>query len=132
VVTHVLDGIAAGLRFHPVFAAVAAALAAGVAGYRKAPRSRIWWAAGVVLAGWVVGDGIRIAAQSGQAAYLIAWALTGLAVGYVLPALAGVYVGRQVHKGTGYLSAVAVALMVVAALTALAEPVAAALVKALA
>ena len=128
----ILDGIAAGLRFHPVFAAVAAALAAGLAGYRRAPRSRTWWAAGVLLAGWAVGDGIRIAAATGRAPYLIAWALTGLAVGYVLPALAGAYVGRQVHKGTGFLSAIAVALMVVAALTALAEPVAAALLKAFA
>jgi hypothetical protein len=131
VVASILDGVAAGLRFHPVFAAFAAAAAAGLVGYRRAPRSRTWFAAGVVLVGWAVGDGIRIAAATGPLPYLIAWALTGLAVGYALPALAGAYVGRQVHRGTGYLSAAAVALMVVAALAALAEPVAVALTKAL-
>jgi hypothetical protein len=98
-VAHILDGVAAGLRFHPIFAAVAAAAAAGLAGYRKAPRSRTWWAAGVLLVGWVLGDGIGIAGAAGTAPYLVAWAVVGLAVGYVLPALAGAYVGRLVHRG---------------------------------
>jgi len=126
----ILDGIAAGLRFHPVFAALAAAIAAGLAGYRKAPRSRTWWAAGVVLAGWAVGDGIRVLGATAAMPYLVAWALTGLVVGYALPALAGAYIGRQVHKGTGFMSAIAIALMVVAALASLGEPVASALIKA--
>jgi hypothetical protein len=126
----ILDGIAAGLRFHPVFAALAAAVAAGLAGYRKAPRSRIWFASAVVFAGWLVGDGIRILGATAPAAHLVAWGLTGLAVGYALPAAAGAYVGRQVHKGTGFMSAIAVALMVVAAVASLGEPVASALIKA--
>lgn len=119
--------MAAGLQFHPVFAAVSAALAAGLAGYRRAPRWRPWLSAAVLLLGWTVGDGIRIAGTSGTTAFLAAWAITGLAVGYVLPAFVGAYIGRQVHKGTGYLAAGAVALMFVSALSAAADPIAGAL-----
>jgi hypothetical protein len=116
-------GIAAGFQFHPIYAAVAAALGAGLAGYRGAPRSRPWLAAAVVLVGWALGDGIRIAGSPGTTLELAAWAVTGLAVGYALPAYAGAYVGRQVHKGTGYLSAGVVAIMLVSAFSALAGPV---------
>jgi hypothetical protein len=125
----ILAGIAAGFQFNPVFAAVSAAVAAALAGYRKAPRSRPWWAAAVVAAGWAAGDGIRVAGSSAAAPYLAAWALTGLLVGYAFPAFAGAYVGRQVHKGTGYLAAAAVALMLVPALSVVAEPVANALTR---
>jgi hypothetical protein len=123
-------GIASGLRFHPLFAAASAALAAALAGYRKAPRSRSWYAAGVVLAGWVVGDGLRIAGSTAQVATLVAWAVTALAVGYVAPALLGAYVGRQVHRGTGYLAAAVVAIMFVSAFAAVAGPIADALIRA--
>jgi len=127
VLSRVLAGVAAGFQFHPVFAAVFSAAAAGLAGYRKAPRARVWWAVAVVLAGWLLGDGIRVAGSSGEPTYLIVWALAGLAVGYVVPALLGAYVGRQVHRGTGYLSAAAIAIMLVGALSALADPIATAL-----
>jgi hypothetical protein len=80
-------------------------------------------AAAVVLVGWALGDGIRIAGSPGTTLELAAWAVTGLAVGYALPAYAGAYVGRQVHKGTGYLSAGVVAIMLVSAFSALAGPV---------
>jgi hypothetical protein len=129
-ITDLARALAAGLQFHPVAAAVAAALAAGLAGYRKAPRWRPWLAGGVVLAGWAVGDGIRIAGSSATTPYLLAWGLTSLLVGYALPAVTGAYVGRQVHKGTGYLSAGVVALMLVAALAALSDPIASALMRA--
>jgi hypothetical protein len=129
VFARVAAGVAAGLQFHPIYAAAAAALAAGLAGYRRAPRSRVWWAAAVLIAGWALGDGIRIAGSSGTAAYLTAWAVTGLVIGYVLPALAGAYVGRQVHRGTGYLSAGAVAIMLVVAISAVAAPIAGALMR---
>jgi hypothetical protein len=131
VLASIATGVAAGLQFNPVFAAVGAALAAGLAGYRRAPRSRVWWSAGVVLCGWALGDGLRVAGSAGGAPYLAAWALTGLAVGYVLPAVAGAYVGRLVHRGTGYLSAAAVALMLVPALSALADPIATAIARSL-
>jgi hypothetical protein len=122
-------GAALGLQFHLVFAAVTAAGAAAIAGYRRAPRSRSWLAAGVVLTGWAAGDGVRIAGSSAGIAVLVPWALAALAIGYALPAAAGAYVGRQVHRGTGYLSAAVVALMFVSTLSAVAGPIADALMR---
>jgi hypothetical protein len=72
-----------------------------------------------VLLGWAVGDGVRLAGANAAPGYLAAWAVTGLAFGYALPAVAGAYVGRQVHRGTGWPAAGAVALMLVPALSAL-------------
>jgi hypothetical protein len=129
VLARILGGVAAGLGFHPIFAAVSAAIAAGVSGYRRAPRSRVWWSLAVLLSGWALGEGIGVAASHGGTAYLAVWAVTGFAVGYASPAFAGGYVGRQVHKGTGYLSAGAVAIMLVSAFAALSAPIAAALLK---
>jgi hypothetical protein len=123
-------GVASGLQFHPLFAAATAALAGALAGYRKAPRARSWYAAGVVLAGWAIGDGLRIAGSTAAVPTLVAWAVTGLAVGYALPALLGAYVGKQVHRGTGYLAAAVVAIMFVSAVAALAGPIADALMRA--
>jgi hypothetical protein len=123
-------GAALGLRFAPLYAAGTAALAAALAGYRKAPRSRVWLAAAVVLLGWAAGDGIRIAGSSAHVGTAVVWAVAGLSLGYALPALAGGYVGRQVHKGTGYLSAAVVAVMFVSAFAAVAGPIADALMRA--
>lgn len=130
VLVEALKGVAAGLRFHPIYAAVAAALAAGFVGYRKAPGSRRYWAFAVLLGGWALGDGIRLVASRGSGLYLAAWALTGLGIGYVLPALAGAYVGRQVHRGTGYLSAGAIAIMLVFAFSTVVAPIADAIARA--
>ena len=130
VFARIVSGVAAGLEFHPVIAAVTAAVAAGLAGYRKAPHSRVWMAAAVLIAGWAIGDGLRVASAPGAVGFLAAWGVTGFAVGYALPAFAGGYVGRQVHKGTGYLSAGAVAIMLVSAISALSAPIAAALLRA--
>jgi hypothetical protein len=130
VLSDIAAGAALGLRFAPLYAAVTAAVAAALAGYRKAPRSRVRWAAVVVIAGWIAGDGIRVAGSSAPVPTLAVWAVAGLAIGYALPALAGAYVGRQVHRGTGYLSAAVVALMFVSALVAVAGPVADALMRA--
>jgi hypothetical protein len=115
----ILAGVAMGLQFHLVAAAVSATVAAALSGYRRAPRGRFWWSSAVIVAGWAVGDGIRLAGAKAAPAYLAAWAVTGLAFGYALPALAGAYVGRQVHRGTGWLAAGAVALMLVPALSVL-------------
>ena len=125
----VTAGVASGLQFDPLTAAVSAVLAAALTGYRRAPRSRLLWAAAVLLAGWAVGDGIRIAGASGGTAFALAWAVTGLAFGYALPAIAGAYVGRQVHRGTGWLAAGAVALMLVPALSLLADTLSGALMR---
>jgi len=119
-----LAGLAAGLQFNPLSAAIAAAVAAALVGYKRAPRTRIWSSAAILVVGWAAGDGIRLAGATGTAGYLIAWAVAGLAVGYALPAAAGAYIGRQVHKGTGWLSAGAVAVMVVPALSSVAGAVA--------
>jgi hypothetical protein len=115
----VAAGVSAGLLFDPLVASVTAAVSAALSGYGGAPRSRWLMSAAVVLAGWAFGDGVRIAGSLGSPAQLAAWALTGLAFGYVLPAVAGAYVGRQVHRGTGWLAAGAVALMLAPALSAL-------------
>jgi hypothetical protein len=115
----ILAGIAMGLQFHLLAAAVSATIAAALSGYSKAPRGRFWWSNAVVVLGWAVGDGVRLAGANAAPGYLAAWALTGLAFGYGLPAVAGAYVGRQVHRGTGWLAAGAVALMLVPALSVL-------------
>jgi hypothetical protein len=130
VLSDIAAGAALGLRFAPLYAAVAAAVAAALAGYRKAPRSRLWLAVLVVAAGWVAGEGVRIAGSSLPVPTLAVWAVAGLAFGYALPAAGGAYVGRQVHKGTGYLSAAVVALILVSALSAVAGPIADALMRA--
>ena len=126
-----LAGAAMGLQFDPLTATVSAVLAAALVGYASAPPSRRWLAAGVLLAGWAVGDGIRVAGGvgSGSAAliYGTVWSLAGLGVGYLLPALAGAAVGRAVFHGTGWLAAAAVALMVTPAVWVLSERVSGAL-----
>jgi hypothetical protein len=122
-----LAGLAMGLQFDPLAATVSAAASAALVGYSGAPPSRRAWAAGVLLAGWVVGDGIRVAGAvgAGNAAlvYGTVWSLTGLGIGYLLPALAGAAVGRMVFRGTGWLAAAAVALMLTPAVWALSERV---------
>ena len=123
----VLAGAAMGLQFDPLTATVSAAVAAALVGYPSAPVSRRWAAAGVLLAGWAAGDGIRVAASvgAGSAAlvYGAVWSLTGLSIGYLVPALAGATVGRSVFRGTGWLAAAAVALMLTPAVWALSERV---------
>lgn len=124
-------GTAAGLQFDLVVAALTAACAAGISGYRRAPRSRLWWSAAVLVAGWLLGEGMRIAA-AGSGPRVLGWALAGLTVGYVLPAITGAYIGRLVHKGTGYLSAAVVALTMVPALASVSRSVGGVLARALA
>ena len=129
--TSLLAGVATGLQFNPLFAAVSAAVGAALSGYPSAPRTRLWGSAAVLLLGWAAGDGIRVAGAAASQAYLGAWAATGLALGYVLPAFAGAYVGRLVHRGTGWLAAGAVALMLVPALSALGDVLSTGLLRAI-
>jgi hypothetical protein len=123
----ILAGVAMGLQFNPLAAAASSVVAAALSGYARVPRVRLWWSAGVLLAGWAVGDGVRIAGANATSGYLAVWAVTGLAFGYVLPACAGAYVGRQVHQGTGWLAAGAVALMLTPALSVVGEALSGAL-----
>lgn len=116
-------GTAAGLQFNVIAAVVTAALAAGLSGHKRADRSALLWSGGVLIAGWLIGEGVRLAAVAATGALVAGWALAGLSVGYVLPAVAGAYIGRLVHKGTGYLSAAAVAAMMVPALASVGDSV---------
>jgi hypothetical protein len=137
------DGATLGLGFNPLLALAGAVLAAGLAGYRKASDVSRLLAIVVLLVMWLAGDGMRVIARARDAydgvAWLLAgphwaswvalatWALVGAAVGYALPALVGVTVGRRVHQGTGWLSAMIVAASTSLALIALAPYVADAL-----
>ncbi len=130
------DGLLFAVQYNPLFAAVTAALAAALMGYPKAPRARREWAGLVLLAGWLVGDGLRILARArdyydGVAAFRAAgmalwpgwttlglWALGSLAIGYVVPALVGATVGRRVTHGTGWLAAAAIASALTLAVSA--------------
>lgn len=126
VMAQVIQGLHGGLLFNLAFAAVSAAVAAGLSGYRRAPRWLVWASAGVLAVGFAAGDGLHAVAAGGGMFRVAVGCLVALVIGYVVPAVAGAYVGRQVHKGTGYLSAAVVALTLVTALSALAHPVAAA------
>lgn len=115
------DGVLFGVQFNPMFALVTAALAAALWGYPKVTKQRRQWAAVVLAAGWLLGDGLRVLANArdyydagamaptGWPAYIIAWAIVSLTAGYVLPAVVGGVVGRRVTHGTGWLAAAAVA-----------------------
>jgi hypothetical protein len=88
---------------------------------------RLVWAWVTLVAAWAIGDGIRIAGSAvsdpryGSAYVAVAlWAVVSFAVGYALPALAGMFVGRRVTHGTGWLSAGTVALTLSLALVVIA------------
>lgn len=123
----VWQAIRLGLQFNPVFAVVGAAVAAGLVGYPRAPRGHGFWAGVAIVVAWLAGDGLRVLARARDAydgVALIAsgspvwatvllfalWALVSVAVGYLLPAWAGVTVGRRVTHGTGWLAAMAIAV----------------------
>jgi hypothetical protein len=119
-----LLGLADGLQFNPLAAVLGSAVAAAFVGSTKRRHHRLWVTFLAVGLAWCVGDGTRVifaaagraGASTGWPAFAM-WAVAGLAVGYVLPTLAGAYVGRHVTHGTGWLSAIAVAAMVAGALS---------------
>ena len=121
-------GVALGLQFNPLTATVGAVLAAVIFGYPKAPEARRPIAVSVLALAWLAGEGVRIGASLATTppkawpdyAALAARVVAGAVVGYVLPAAAGAFVGRRVTRGTGWLSAAAVALTVAGALSAVA------------
>lgn len=121
-------GLGLGLQFNPVTSFVGALAAAVLVGYPKAPASRRPLAVAVLAAAWLLGDGVRIGSSLVAApptlaldwAALALWAAVGAAVGYALPAAAGALVGRRVTRGTGWLSAGAVAAAVAGALAVVA------------
>lgn len=123
-------GLLLGIQFNPLFSVVGAAIAASLFAVF---RTRLGM---LVLAGaWVLGDGVLVLSRGtgafagpglvsggpdAQWATLALWVAAGLAVGYVLPAWAGAFVGRRVTHGTGWLAAGAVAVTASAALSMLA------------
>jgi hypothetical protein len=130
-------GTAFGLSFNPLTAMLSAAVAAFLSGTDRASRDSMWWSAAVLVVGWLVGDGFRAMAWARDAlgaegaapmggVVLVAatWAVVGLAVGYVLPAATGVFVGRRVTFGTGRLAAASVAVGTALALSVVLVPVA--------
>jgi hypothetical protein len=138
----VVGGIALGVAFNPAASLLGAPAAAALFGSPKAGRDRLTWACAVLVVAWLLGDGFRVMGRLRDAldaaaphgalppyAPLAAWALAGLALGYVLPAALGVYVGRRVVRGTGWLSAAFVAGIASAALAALAAPASALLAR---
>jgi hypothetical protein len=130
------DGLLFSLQYNPLWAALGAALAAALVGFPKAKRDRRQWAALVLLAAWLVGDGLRILARArdyfdSSASYsaygmpvwqgwvtLGAWALGSLALGYAAPAIVGAMVGKRVTHGTGWLAAAAIASALTLAVSA--------------
>ncbi len=121
-------GVALGLQFDPLTALFGALAAAVLVGYPKAPAWRRPAAAAALGVAWLVGDGVRVGRSllpALPAAWpdrlsIALWMLTSAAVGYLIPAAAGIMVGRRVMRGTGWLSAGAVALSVAGALSVLA------------
>lgn len=132
----ILQGLRFGIAYNPLAAAIAAALAAGISGYPRAPRERRIEALGLVVLGWLLGDGLRIlghardlydgVATSALAGspewagwvFVAGWAIVSLGVGYVMPMLVGATVGRRVTHGTGWLAAAGVALALTVAISA--------------
>jgi hypothetical protein len=126
-------GIALGLQFNPVTALVGSVIAAALMGYPGAAESRRPISVGVLAIAWLAGDGVHIGLRVAEAAggsdpelftALATWALVGALVGYALPAAAGITVGRRVIRGTGWLSAGAVAGTVAGALALVAPTLA--------
>lgn len=129
-------GLALAISFNPLFALLGSTLAAALAGVRSASHARVAWAVAVLASCWLVGDGLgvlafaldvgdsvggRASAAAGADWTAIAlWAVGGLAVGYALPTWAGVFVGRRVTHGTGWLAAGSTAATACGALIALA------------
>jgi len=124
----VATGAALAASFNPLASLIASPLAALMTGgKRRPPRRRTGFAAAVLAAGWLAGDGFRIlglahqayasaagiaeVTTSGWTAYLTLaiWGSGSIVAGYLLPVWAGVFVGRRVIHGTGWASAAWVA-----------------------
>lgn len=132
----ILQGLRFGIAYNPLAAALTAAFAAAISGYPRAPRERRIEALGIVVFGWLLGDGLRIlghardlydgvasAALAGSPewagwVFIAAWAIVSLGLGYVIPMLVGATVGRRVTHGTGWLAAAGVALALTIAISA--------------
>lgn len=130
-------GLQAALAYNPLAALLGSTAAAMLLAPRDRTLDRTVWSVAAVVIAWLVGDGMRIIArardlfdgfgyliapdETTSAAYLALaiWALLGAALGYVAPAAAGVFVGRRVTHGTGWLAAGNIAVLSSLALSTL-------------
>lgn len=132
-ISAVEEGARLALAFNPLIAVVGSAIAAAVLATGKGAR-RAFAGVSIILGFWLVGDGLRalarvrdvadgVAAVAGWEAWvsLAVWAAGGLALGYALPAWAGMFAGRRVVLGTGWLTAITVSIGISFALAALAS-----------
>jgi hypothetical protein len=110
--------------YNPVFAGVFSAICAVLCS-RPGKRGRMLLGVSVLVAGWLLGDGMRAVASARDLAdstgallpdystalnwvSIAMWAVLGFGVAYAFPAWAGAFVGRRVTFGTGWLAAVVV------------------------
>jgi uncharacterized membrane protein len=130
-------GLLLAASYNPLAAVIGAAIGAGLAGAREPGRQHMVWAVAVLGLAWLVGDGAHVIARARDVyddvavllgppatlwenyVALALWAVGGLALGYVLPAWTGAFVGRRVTHGTGWVSAVSIAVAASLALAAL-------------
>ncbi len=114
------EGLLLAAQFNPVTALIGAVIGA-VALSRGADVLRVAIAVVALAGAWYLGDGARVLVflgdvpgATGAAGWtaVALWAIGGMVLGYVLPALAGGFVGRNVTFGTGWASAAVVAAMV--------------------
>lgn len=121
-------GLALAISYNPIAAVFCAPVAAALLGVRRPSHARWVWACSIVGFSWLVGDGLRILGRTrdiydglsgmlagtsplwAQYAVLAIWALGGLLLGYVLPVWTGVFVGRRVTHGTGWVAAGSIAV----------------------
>ncbi len=116
-------GASLGLRFNPLASAAAAVLGAGLLGSRKPGRGRAALGEMTIMFAWLLGDGLRVLARTRDLVDVqalspdsiitsLTWVFTALVVGYILPVLVGIAVGRRVTLGTGWLAAAMIATTV--------------------
>jgi len=128
----VLSALADGWRlaagYNPLFALVGAVIAAMLLARDPGPL-RVVLAATALGTAWLLGDGLAIASHAealgagasfADWAVVAFWALAGFGLGYALPTWGGVFVGRRVTFGTGWLSAGVVAATVSGAISVIA------------
>lgn len=130
-----LQGLRFGVAYNPLLAAITTAIAAGISGYPRAPHERRIEAIGIVVLGWLIGDGLRILGHArdlydGVAAaalagapewsgwvFIAVWTLVSSGLGYLMPMLVGASVGRRVTHGTGWLAAAGLAVALTLAIS---------------
>lgn len=121
-------GLTLALAYNPLTAVFCAPVAAALLGVKRPSHERWVWAVSVIGFAWLVGDGLRVLARTrdlydgmggliagsqpmwAQYAALALWAVGGLALGYIAPVWAGVFVGRRVTHGTGWVAAGSIAV----------------------